>query len=86
MEAGGTIMSDKKQTKLVRVRPDKTFTSKRNLNYFPGLSENTAGTQNLSMMLVRIPPEARRNRIIMRGSRREFTFWKAKWITCTAKA
>ena len=56
MEAGGTIMSEKKQTKLVRVRPDKTFTSKRNLNYFPGLSENTAGTQNLSMMLVRIPP------------------------------
>jgi uncharacterized RmlC-like cupin family protein len=49
-------MSDNKQTKLVRVRPDETFTSKRNLNYFPGLSESTAGTQNLSMMLVRIPP------------------------------
>lgn len=49
-------MSDIKQTKLVRVRPDETFTSKRNLNYFPGLSESTAGTQNLSMMLVRIPP------------------------------
>jgi len=49
-------MSDKKQIKLVRVRPDETFTSKRNLNYFPGLSESTAGTQNLSMMLVRIPP------------------------------
>jgi uncharacterized RmlC-like cupin family protein len=52
-------MSDKKQTKLVRVRPDETFTSKRNLNYFPGLSEITAGTQNLSMMLVRIPPGGR---------------------------
>jgi len=49
-------MSDKKQAKLVRVRPDEAFTSKRNLNYFPGLSEITAGTQNLSMMLVRIPP------------------------------
>lgn len=44
------------QKKLVRVRPGDEFTTKRNLNYFPGLSENTAGTQNLSMMLVRIPP------------------------------
>ncbi len=49
-------MSHKKQTKLVRVRPDDEFTTKRNLNYFPGISESTAGTQNLSMMLVRIPP------------------------------
>jgi uncharacterized RmlC-like cupin family protein len=49
-------MSHKKQTQLVRVRPDEHFTTKRNLNYFPGLSESTAGTQNLSMMLVRIPP------------------------------
>jgi uncharacterized RmlC-like cupin family protein len=49
-------MSHKKQTQLVRVRPDETFTTKRNLNYFPGISESTAGTQNLSMMLVRIPP------------------------------
>jgi uncharacterized RmlC-like cupin family protein len=49
-------MSHKKQTKLIRVRPEEKFTIKRNLNYFPGLSENTAGTQNLSMMLVRIPP------------------------------
>ncbi len=44
------------QKKLVRVRPDAAFTTKRNLNYFPGLSKNTAGTRNLSMMLVRIPP------------------------------
>jgi uncharacterized RmlC-like cupin family protein len=49
-------MSDKKQAKLVRVRPDDAFTTKSNLNYFPGLSENTAGTLNLSMMLVSIPP------------------------------
>jgi uncharacterized RmlC-like cupin family protein len=49
-------MSRKKQTQLVRVRPDENFTTKRNLNYFPGISANTAGTQNLSMMLVRIPP------------------------------
>ncbi len=44
------------QKKLVRVRPGDEFTTKRNLNYFPGLSKNTAGTRNLSMMLVRIPP------------------------------
>jgi len=44
------------QNKLVRVRPEENFTTKRNLNYFPGISENTAGTQGLSMMLVRIPP------------------------------
>ena len=44
------------QKKLVRVRPGDKFTTKRNLNYFPGLSESTAGTRNLSMMLVRIPP------------------------------
>ncbi len=48
--------SQRSQEKLVRVRPGDEFTTKRNLNYFPGLSENTAGTQNLSMMLVRIPP------------------------------
>lgn len=49
-------MSNHPQTRLVRVRPDEAFTTKRNLNYFPGLSENTAGTQGLAMMLVRIPP------------------------------
>ena len=49
-------MSDKKQTQLVRVRPDEAFTTKRNLNYFPGISAKTAGTTGLSMMLVRIPP------------------------------
>ncbi len=49
-------MSKNKQTQLVRVRPDEAFTTKRNLNYFPGLSEKTAGTTGLSMMLVRIPP------------------------------
>lgn len=49
-------MSQNKPTQLIRVRPEEKFTTKRNLNYFPGLSENTAGTQGLSMMLVRIPP------------------------------
>jgi uncharacterized RmlC-like cupin family protein len=49
-------MSHKLQKKLVRVRPEEKFTTRRNLNYFPGISENTAGTTNLSMMLVRIPP------------------------------
>ena len=44
------------KSKLIRVRPEENFTTKRNLNYFAGLSENTAGTTGLSMMLVRIPP------------------------------
>jgi uncharacterized RmlC-like cupin family protein len=48
--------SQHSQKRLVRVRPDAAFTTKRNLNYFSGLSENTAGTRNLSMMLVHIPP------------------------------
>ena len=33
-------MSNIKQTRLVRVRPGDEFTTKRNLNYFPGLSES----------------------------------------------
>jgi len=49
-------MSHKLQKKLVRVRPEEKFTTRRNFNYFPGLSESTAGTQGLSMMRVRIPP------------------------------
>ena len=59
MMIGGTTMSQKQQTKLIRVRPEENFTTKRNLNYFPGLSEKTAGTQGLSMMQVRIPPGGR---------------------------
>ena len=47
------------RAKLVRVRPEKDFTSKRNLNYFMGLSENTAGTRKLSMNLVEIPAGGR---------------------------
>jgi len=49
-------MSEHPQKKLVRVRPSEDFTTKRNLNYFLGISEKTAGTQNLSMNLVKIPP------------------------------
>ena len=49
-------MSKTNQGNLIRVRPDEVYTTKRNLNYFPGLSEKTAGTKHLSMMLVRIPP------------------------------
>ena len=45
-----------KPAKLVRVRPGDDFITKRNLNYFMGLSENTAGTRKLSMNLVEIPP------------------------------
>jgi uncharacterized RmlC-like cupin family protein len=48
--------SHQSQNKLVRVRPEDNFTTKRNLNYFPGLSERTAGTNGLSMMVVHIPP------------------------------
>jgi uncharacterized RmlC-like cupin family protein len=48
--------SHQSQNKLVRVRPEDNFTTKRNLNYFPGLSERTAGTKGLSMMVVHIPP------------------------------
>ena len=49
-------MNTQSQPKLIRVRPEEDFITKRNLNYFPGLSESTAGTTGLSMMLVRIPP------------------------------
>ena len=44
------------QKKLVRVRPEENFTTKRNLSYSPGISGTTAGTKHLSMMLVHIPP------------------------------
>ncbi|TDJ58865.1 MAG: cupin domain-containing protein [Nitrospina sp.] len=41
---------------LVCVRANEDVTSKRNLNYFMGISEKTAGTRHLSMNLVKIPP------------------------------
>lgn len=45
--------------KLVRIRPGAGFTAKRNLNYFLGISQQTAGAQGLSMNLVRVPPGGR---------------------------
>ena len=42
--------------KLVCVRANEDATAKRNLNYFMGISEKTAGTRHLSMNLVQIPP------------------------------
>ncbi len=45
-----------KQSKLVRIQLDKDSTAKRNLNYFIGLSDQSAGTRELSMHLVEVPP------------------------------
>ncbi len=41
---------------LVCVRANEDVTTKRNLNYFMGISEKTAGTRHLSMNLVKVPP------------------------------
>ncbi len=41
---------------LVCVRANEDATTKRNLNYFMGVSEKTAGTRHLSMNLVQVPP------------------------------
>ncbi len=41
---------------LVCVRANEDATTKRNLNYFMGISEKTAGTRHLSMNLVQVPP------------------------------
>ena len=41
---------------LVCVRANENATTKRNLNYFMGISEKTAGTRHLSMNLVQVPP------------------------------
>lgn len=43
-------------SKLMAVKPDSSFETKRNLNYFQGISEKTAGTKGISMNLVRVPP------------------------------
>lgn len=43
---------------IVTVRPDATTLTRQNLPYFVGISEKTAGSQNLSMNLAIIPPGA----------------------------
>ncbi|QPJ60776.1 MAG: cupin domain-containing protein [Candidatus Nitronauta litoralis] len=43
--------------KIVRVRPgDDNFETRRTMNYFTGISENTAGSQGISMNRVVVPP------------------------------
>jgi len=52
-------MSKKSTPKLVRVRPEKEHITKRQLNYFLGISEQSAGAQGISMNLVNVPPGGR---------------------------
>lgn len=73
------------KNKLVAVRPDTSFETKRNLNYFQGISENSAGTKGISMNLVRVPPGARPSRITTTDLKPRSTFWKAEWKTVMAK-
>ena len=44
--------------KVVTVRPEETITTKQNLPYYVGISQETAGAKGLSMNLVVIPPGA----------------------------
>ena len=42
--------------RVVRVRPDESITTKQNLPYFVGISQETVGAKGLSMNMVVIPP------------------------------
>ena len=44
--------------KVVTVHPKETITTKQNLPYYVGISQETAGAKGLSMNLVVIPPGA----------------------------
>ena len=44
--------------KVVTVRPKETLTTKQNLPYYVGISQETASAKGLSMNLVVIPPGA----------------------------
>lgn len=46
-------------SKLVRVRPGNDAVTRNTLNYFIGISENTAGSRGISMNIVRVPPGAK---------------------------
>jgi len=45
--------------KIITVRPDKTTTTLQQLPNFVGVSEQTAGSNNISMNMVIIPPGAK---------------------------
>ena len=49
-------MSLNLKRKVVTVRPKESITTKQNLPYYVGISEETAGAKGLSMNLVVIPP------------------------------
>ena len=49
-------MSLNLKRKVVTVRPKKSITTKQNLPYYVGISQETAGAKGLSMNLVVIPP------------------------------
>ena len=49
-------MSLNLKRKVVTVRPKDSITSKQNLPYYVGISQETAGAKGLSMNLVVIPP------------------------------
>lgn len=53
----GDFMSQDYPSKLVRVRPgDEEYQTRRTMNYFVGISENTAGSRGISMSRVVVPP------------------------------
>mgnify|MGYP005641580205 FL=1 len=49
-------MSLNLKRKVVTVRPKESITTKQNLPYYVGISQETAGAKGLSMNLVLIPP------------------------------
>ena len=49
-------MSLNLKRKVVTVRPKDSITTKQNLSYYVGISQETAGAKGLSMNLVVIPP------------------------------
>ena len=49
-------MSLNLKRKVVTVRPKESITTKQNLSYYVGISQETAGAKGLSMNLVVIPP------------------------------
>ena len=49
-------MSLNLKRKVVTVRPKESITTKQNLPYYVGISQETAGAKGLSMNLVVIPP------------------------------
>ena len=49
-------MSLNLKRKVITVRPKESITTKQNLPYYVGISQETAGAKGLSMNLVVIPP------------------------------